>query len=175
MSGGAETTEASGARFDDFVESRREALVRLAALITRSWDEGEDAVQDALASLYPRWAKLPVGRDLERYVNRAVVNACLKRLRRSRRSLPVADLEWLPNQAESSDPASAVVLARHAWELCAELPPVQRAAVVLRFYQDFSFAEIAEALGCGEATARSHVHRAVATLRARHGQEDDDD
>jgi DNA-directed RNA polymerase specialized sigma24 family protein len=44
---------------------------------------------------------------------------------------------------------------------------VQRAAVVLRFYRDLTFAEVANILGCGEATARSHVHRAVATLRLR--------
>lgn len=50
---------------------------------------------------------------------------------------------------------------------CAELPATQRAAVVLRFYGDLSFAEIGAALGCPEATARSHVHRAMASLRSR--------
>jgi DNA-directed RNA polymerase specialized sigma24 family protein len=46
--------------------------------------------------------------------------------------------------------------------------------VVLRFYQDLSFAEVGAALGCPEATARSHVHRALATLRVRleEGQSD---
>ncbi len=169
----AKLPDAGQRDFGDFVDSRREALVRLALLITRNWDEGEDAVQDALASLYPRWTELPAGRDLDRYVNRAVVNACLKRLRRTR-TVPVAELEWLAAD-DAGDPGSSVVLARHAWQLCAELAPTQRAAVVLRFYQDLSFADIAEVLGCGEATARSHVHRAVAALRARHQQEAGDD
>lgn len=57
--------------------------------------------------------------------------------------------------------------AAEAWELCGTLPPNQRAAVVLRFYEDLSFAEIARVLGCREATARSHVHRALAALRLR--------
>jgi DNA-directed RNA polymerase specialized sigma24 family protein len=39
--------------------------------------------------------------------------------------------------------------------------------VVLRFYEDLSFADVAKAMGCREATARSHVHRAMAQLRAR--------
>ena len=57
--------------------------------------------------------------------------------------------------------------ADEALRLCGELPPLQRAAVVLRFYEDRSFAEIGDILGCPEATARSHVHRALATLRTR--------
>ena len=54
-----------------------------------------------------------------------------------------------------------------ALRLCGTLPPVQRAAVVLRFYEDRSFAEIGQILGCAEATARSHVHRALVSLRAQ--------
>jgi RNA polymerase sigma factor (sigma-70 family) len=45
------------------------------------------------------------------------------------------------------------------------LPGKQRAALVLRFYEDLSDSEIAEALGCSPATVRVHVHRALATLR----------
>lgn len=65
------------------------------------------------------------------------------------------------------DPATAVTDADAAWRMCRELPVNQRAAVVLRFYEDLPFARIAEILGCTESTARSHVHRAVAGLRAR--------
>ena len=44
--------------------------------------------------------------------------------------------------------------------------PLQRAAVVLRFYDDLDFSAIAGILGCPEATARSHVHRALTRLRS---------
>lgn len=171
---GIDTTASKRIRFEDFVGPRLARLNGLALLVVRDRDEAQDAVQDALAALFPRWNELPAGSELERYINRAVVNACLKRLRRTRRLVPVADLTWLPAE-DGADPAASVVLARHAWVLCSELPPVQRAAVVLRFYQDLGFAEIAEILGCGEATARSHVHRAVAMLRRRHGKDFGDD
>ncbi len=46
------------------------------------------------------------------------------------------------------------------------LPPVQRAVLVLRYYHDRPDSEIADLLGCGEATVRSHAHRALAALRA---------
>jgi RNA polymerase sigma factor (sigma-70 family) len=151
--------------FEGYVRARTDALVGLAVLITRNWADAQDAVQDALAALYPRWHALPPAEELDRYVNRAVVNACLKQLRRSRRTVPVAEVEWLPLPDEPADPTAETVLAREAWSLCSRLRPVQRAAVALRFSQDLSYAEIAAILGCGEATARSHVRRAVTALR----------
>jgi RNA polymerase sigma factor (sigma-70 family) len=48
----------------------------------------------------------------------------------------------------------------------ARLPRKQRSAIVLRYYENCTDAEIAAALGCGEGTVRSHLSRAVATLRA---------
>lgn len=59
------------------------------------------------------------------------------------------------------------------WQLCATLPRRQRAAVVLRFYEDRTYAEIAEILACSEATVRSQVHRALAALRVRLESEGD--
>lgn len=161
---------AGRASFELFVRSRSDELVGLAGLVTRNWADAQDAAQDALVALYPRWASLPEDQDLHRYVNRAVINAALKVLRRRRRSVPVEDIEWIAAVASSPDPAEAVVLAKLAWSLWAELPPVQRAALALRFHQDLSYAEIADVLGCAEATARSHVHRAITTLRSRHGE-----
>jgi RNA polymerase sigma factor (sigma-70 family) len=153
--------------FDAFVRAHSSSLLKLALLTSGNYDDGRDAVQEALAALYPRWDRLPSGEELARYVNRAVVNACLKQFRDRRRSV-VPQVGWLSTGRESHDTADAVALARDAWSLCAELQPIQRAAVVLRFYQDLTFAEIGRTLGCPEATARSHVHRALASLKARH-------
>ncbi|MDQ7991929.1 MAG: SigE family RNA polymerase sigma factor [Propionicimonas sp.] len=158
--------EAVGPGFDDYVRARSDALVRLAWLVTRDWEDARDAVQDALASLYPRWDRLPPAGRREAYINRSVVNSCLAVVRR-RRSQPVADPASLPAAVPVGDHAGPIANADAAWRLCAELPPVQRAAVVLRFYRDYSFGDIAEALGCTESTARSHVHRALAALRSR--------
>ena len=51
------------------------------------------------------------------------------------------------------------------WRVCEGLPRQQRAAVVLRFYEDLEYAEIAALLEVTEATVRSHVHRALAAMR----------
>ncbi len=159
--------------FDDYVRTRSDGLLRLAWLITRNWEDARDAVQDGLTALYPRWHRLPEGNRRHAYVSQTVVNACLAVIRR-RRSRPVPDPSVLVEAPVAADPSSAVVEADAAWRLCAELPPTQRAAVVLRFYNDYSFGQIAEALGCPESTARSHVHRALATLRSRLQRGEDD-
>ena len=160
--------------FETFVASRLDRLVGLAVLVTRNISDAEDAVQDALASVYARWRRLPEGGERDRYVNRVVVNACLKRLRGRTRQLVVADLDWVPDAGGTDDPVADAVMARQAWRLCAELPGTQRAAVVLRFYEGLSFAEIADILGCRETTARSHVHRAISALRASYQKDECD-
>jgi RNA polymerase sigma-70 factor (sigma-E family) len=167
--------EASGVvAFDEYVQRRSDALLRLAWLVTRHGEDARDAVQDALVKLYPRWDALPGGDRLDPYVNRSVVNACLSARRRDR-PRPVAEPDLLPSAPVGDDPAEAVAAADEAWRLCGALPPVQRAAVVLRFYSGLSFAEIGEALGCAESTARSHVHRAMAALRSRLTEGRDDE
>lgn len=63
-----------------------------------------------------------------------------------------------PSPEDQADPDLACALA--------DLPPVQRSAVVLRHVADLAIPDVAAALGCGEGTARSHVSRGLARLRA---------
>jgi RNA polymerase sigma-70 factor (sigma-E family) len=160
--------------FEGFIRIRSDRLLRLAFLVTGNWDDARDAVQDALEGVLPRWSRLADSDKRDAYIRRCVVNACLGITRKRGRSRPVSEPQLLPQAKVQADPASAIVNADEAWRLCTSLPPQQRAAVVLRFYQDLSFAEIGAALGCPEATARSHVHRALAALRTRleEGQSD---
>lgn len=153
--------------FEEFVRSRSDDLLRVAWLVTRDVEDARDAVQETLVALYERWDRLPAGDRFQGYVYRSVVNSCFTGMRGRRRTRPVADPQLLAMAPSAQDPARAIANADEAWRLLGELPPNQRAAVVLRFYRDLSFAEIAQVLGCAEATARSHVHRAVSLLRTR--------
>lgn len=153
--------------FAEFVEARGDRMLEMAWLITRHPEDARDAVQDVLAALYPRWSTLPAGDEFEAYVYRCVVNACLRVIRRRRRSLPVAEPERLRSAPVVDDPGVVVAAGDEVWRLCGELAPRQRTAVILRFVADLSFADIAVALGCREATARSHVRRALARMRLR--------
>ena len=153
--------------FEDYVALRSAALLRFAYLITRNRDDAHDAVQEALTGLYPRWRQISARGEVDAYVRRSIVNAHVSAWRKVRRLFPTAEPDLASTAPAVPDAAEAVADADHALRLCAELPPVQRAAVVLRFYEDRSFAEIAGILGCAEPTARSHVHRALVALRKR--------
>ena len=153
--------------FEDYVTTRSAALLRFAFLITRNREDANDAVQDALTGLYPRWRQIAARGDVDAYVRRSIVNAHVSAWRKVRRLYPTEDPSLAANAPVTPDASAAVADADQALRLCGELPPMQRAAVVLRFYEDRSFAEIAQILGCPEGTARSHVHRALATLRAK--------
>lgn len=154
--------------FDDYVRRRSVGLQRFAYLITRDREDALDCVQDALLGLFPRWDAVAAGGGVDAYVHRSIVNASVSRWRKTGRVTPVADpvADWSHGVP---DPTHLVDDADEAWRLCRDLPPLQRAAIVLRFYHDLPFAEVAKTLDCTEATARSHVFRALAALRSRLG------
>lgn len=99
------------------------------------------------------------------YLHRSLVNTAVRQLRRHRRETPVSATD--PPVARDGavappvEPAgTSTVLAR-----LGRLPPRQRAALVLRFYEDRSEADIADVLGCRPSTVRSLIHRGLHQLR----------
>lgn len=161
--------------FEEYVAGRSVALQKFAWLVTRDREEARDCVQDALLGLYPRWDRVRAVGGVDAYVRRSIVNASVSRWRKRHGTLTVADPTDGPDAPVVADHATGVADADEALRLCVELPVDQRAAVVMRFYDDLSFAQIGEALGCTESTARSHVHRALGALRQRlrRGEHDD--
>jgi RNA polymerase sigma-70 factor (sigma-E family) len=154
--------------FAEWVTARGGALQRFAYLVTGSAADAPDLVQDALLHAYPRWNDLARRGTAEAYVRRSIVNGSISGWRKSRRSVAVDDPEPLAAfENHQPDLAALATDADEAWRLCLGLPTMQRAAVVLRFYEDLSFAQISLVLGCTESTARSHVHRAIGALRTR--------
>ncbi|MDR1712483.1 MAG: sigma-70 family RNA polymerase sigma factor [Propionibacteriaceae bacterium] len=150
------------ASFEDFVEARSEALLRFAKLIAGNEHDGADAVQEALIGLLRHWKRVIATGDPEAYVRRSIVNAHILRKRKYRRESPQPE----PDERPVAQDGEARVLSLHtARAVFAGLPPKQRAAVMLRFYEDLSYAQIGEVCGCPESTARVLVHRALRQLR----------
>lgn len=157
--------------FDEWVAARGSALMRFAFLVTGSAAAAEEAVQVALGRIWPRWDRVRESRDIDQYVRRAVVNAHISAWRRTgRHESPV---EAVRGEA-SVDPGERVAVADAVWRVCTTLPARQRAAVVLRFYEDLDYSEIASVLDVTEATARSHVHRGLAALRVELERQEND-
>lgn len=150
--------------FEEFVALRLGALLRYATVVT--WDPhlAEDVTQEVLVRAQQRWGRIAGLDSPEAYVKRMIVNEFLS-WRRRRSARPVT-LESLAEAAGSVPDHSASWGERDAmWCLIATLPAKQRAAVALRFYEDMSYEEIGDVLGCQAVTARSQVSRALLILR----------
>jgi RNA polymerase sigma-70 factor (sigma-E family) len=153
--------------FDDYVRLRGTRLVGLARLLVRDRHLAEDLVQQVLEKAFVRWDKIAKGGDPDLYVRRMLINTNISWWRRkSNNELVTGTIADRPDRA---DVGSTVVDRDAAWRLVAQLPPKQRAAVVLRYYEDLDDAAIAEILQCSAVTVRTQTMRALATLRQRLG------
>ena len=153
--------------FESYVAARGPALLRLAYVLTGNAADAQDVVQDALSRALPRWDRVAAADDVDAYVRRMVVNAHVSWWRRfRRRESPVEQVRDSVVPGPGPDDSGL-------WQACAALPRDQRVAVVLRYYEDLGYAQIAALTGCAEATARSRVFRGLAALRALLDEEDD--
>jgi RNA polymerase sigma-70 factor (sigma-E family) len=160
---------ADAADFDTWVAARGPGLLRLAYTLTGNAADAEDVVQEALARALPRWDRISRVEDVDAYVRRMVVNANTSWWRRfRRRESPVAELR----DSVVDDHGAATDDRRRLWLACQALPEAQRTAVVLRYYEQLDYAEIADLTGVREGSVRSRVSRGIATLREVMGEED---
>lgn len=153
---------AEDAGFRDYVTSRTGSLLRMAYLLTRNQADAEDLVQAALAKTYQAWDRIEDRNALDGYVRRAMVNTHISWWRRRRvEEYPTDDIPDRPVSDHAGDGELSDALQR----ALDRLPSRMRAAVMLRYYEDMSEAEVAEALGISQGTVKSTVSRAVAKLR----------
>lgn len=151
--------------FDEFVGARLPALLRYAMVITGDHYLAEDVVQESLVRAQSRWSRISATEQPEAYLKRMVLNEYLS-WRRRLRAVPASDQTIERATRPVDDPSSGVAERDAIVGLIAALPPRQRAVLALRYYEGCTDAEIADLLGCREATVRSHASRALATLRA---------
>lgn len=155
--------QARAGEYDAFVAARWSVLFHLARLLTGGdRHRAEDLLQESLVKLWFVWPKV-ADEAPEAYVRKVLARAAARSARR--RWWGERPVERLPDVAAAGD-VSATVAERSRLEAAlARLSPQQRAAVVLRYYQDLPDRQVAEALGCPVGTARSHAARGVARLR----------
>jgi RNA polymerase sigma-70 factor (sigma-E family) len=137
--------------------------IRLAFLLTGNWALAEDLVQDAFVRLVGRLQHLRDPSAFGAYLRRAIVNLATSHFRHRRVERAYLEREAAApsgegNQNEDLDERMHAFLLR--------LPQRQRAAIVLRFYEDLSDVQTAEILRCSAGTVRSLVSRGMKTLRS---------
>jgi RNA polymerase sigma-70 factor (sigma-E family) len=156
------TPSAGDPAFHEYVASHAASLLRMALLLTHNLADAEDLLQAALAKTYQAWDRIEDRGAVDGYVRRAMVNTHISWWRRRRvEEYPTDDIpeRAVADHAADGDLQDAL---RRAIE---RLPRRMRAAVVLRYYEDMTEAEIADVLGVSQGTVKSTVSRAVAKLR----------
>lgn len=156
--GGADADDLGS--YTAFVRSRQPALLRTAYLLTGDYHRAEDLLQGALVKLAEHWAKVRDG-EPEAFVRTVLYRDSVSWWRRHRRER----LGSVPDRSTgdvTDDVSRRLVLQR----ALAALTPRQRAVLVLRFYEDLSTAQTANALGVSVGTVKSQTSVALRRLRA---------
>jgi RNA polymerase sigma-70 factor (sigma-E family) len=156
--------------FTAFVAAASPRLHRKAWLLTTSAPAAEDLVQTALAKAYVHWRRVAAADDPTAYVSGIVLKTFLSdRRRRSSGEVPVAevtDVGHADREGEPDDPALRLTLLT----ALRTLPPLDRAVVVLRYWEDRSVEETASALQLSPAAVKNRALRSLTTLRVELGE-----
>lgn len=149
--------------FSAFVAERTHVLFRTAFALTGSQHAAEDLLQAALAKLALCWSR--VASNPEAYARRIIYREHISLWRRMwrRNEIPTADLvDRRVVEADHAGPTLDRVVMR---EVLLDLPPRQRAVIILRYLEDRSEQEVADILGCSTGTVGSQASRALTKLR----------
>lgn len=147
-----------------FVRARYPRLLRTAYLLCGDRGKAEDLVQTTLAKTVVAWPRLEHAEGIDRYVHRVMVNTFVSA--RRRRSWWERPLDRL-REERAADQFTQVEQRDVLRRALNALPARQRAAVVLRFYEDLSEQDTAGVLGCSVGTVKSLSSRGLHRLRTR--------
>jgi RNA polymerase sigma-70 factor (sigma-E family) len=156
------------AEFDRFVADSSTGLLRTGYLIVWDLAEAEDLVQECLLAVARRWPRVRRMEHPYAYARRILVNLALRDGQaRSRRR---GELAERAGDREPSDDAAAqalegVPVRDELLVALGRLPPRQRAVLVLRYLEDLSEAQVADALGCSVGTVKSSASRGLTRLQ----------
>jgi RNA polymerase sigma-70 factor (sigma-E family) len=150
------------AEFSEYVTLRWPVMLRTARLLTGEHALAEGLVQTALEKCFAAWPRLRAYDAADAYVRRTIVNTYLTWRQKKSWSEVTRDRF---DDGVTTDTTDVVSQRSVLLDALAELPARQRAAVVLRFYEDLSVQQTAGLLGCSPGTVKSQTSKALAKLR----------
>jgi len=156
--------------FERFVGDTAESLLRSAYLIAWDFAEAEDLVQECLFRVARRWPRVRTMEHPAAYARTVLVHLALDQAkRRSRRRAELADAATVLLETHEDDAAVRVMGRVDAnadlLRALAQLPPRQRIALVLRYFEDLPEADVASVMGCSVGTVKSTTSRGLDRLR----------
>jgi RNA polymerase sigma-70 factor (sigma-E family) len=155
------------AELERFLAERGERLLRTAILLTGSKESGEDLLQAALERLFRHWRRM--SGDPEGYLRRTLTHLAIDNWRHNRRWRATLSLLHATEAAHLPDATAHIDQRDQLVRLLLHLPARQRAAIVLRYWEELSEAETAEAMGCSVGAVKSATSRGMQRLRQLSG------
>lgn len=147
--------------FTEWARARQHSLLRTATLLTGDRHRAEDLVQEALTKVALRWSRLHDGSP-EAYARQILVRDNISWWRRRHREVLVGEVGEVGDRpGHTADPDRGLLLD----QALAALTPRQRAVVVLRYYEDLTERDAADALGVSVGTVKSQTHLALKRMR----------
>ena len=153
--------------FTSFFRRELRPLVALAAAIAGA-DRAEEIAQEALLRAHRDWDRIARYDKPGAWVRRVTINLATSSRRRRRSERIALQRAGARRQLDAPPPE-----VDEFWTLVRRLPHRQAAAIALYYLDDLSIAEIADALGCAEGTAKAHLHQARRALAEHLDQEHD--
>jgi RNA polymerase sigma-70 factor (sigma-E family) len=166
--------QARSEEFQGFVVSRWPRLMRTAYLLTGEQHAAEDLVQTTLEQAFVAWRKGGSADDPDAYVRRVMSNAHARKHRRRLKEFlaPKDDSGLVHEVADTGDVIGQAEDRIALLTALAQLPPRQREAVVLRYWEDLTETQAAAAMGCSVGTVKSNAAKGIAKLRTIPGLAD---
>ncbi|MGH2723490.1 MAG: SigE family RNA polymerase sigma factor [Actinomycetota bacterium] len=153
--------EAGGGRLADLYRLHAPEAARLAYLLTGDRALAEDLVHEAFVRMFGRFRDLRHAEAFRSYLRTTIVNLVRSHFRRVR-----VERAYLERERGRPDvPGPAPEGREEMWQALRRLSERQRAAIVLRYYEDLTEAQTAEVLGCAVGTVKSLVARGIERLR----------
>lgn len=149
--------------FGEYMRLRRDALLRIARRIMPEPADTEDLLQAALLRTQATWPGTKDKARADAYIRRVVINLRTEWWRA--RKVDEAPLEHLPEAGFEEVRLRQLLYREGLLEVLLLLGERQRSAVVLRYWEDLSAKETAQALGISPGTVKSTLHRALETVR----------
>ena len=150
--------------FADFVRLASPSLMRTAWLLTGDRDSAADLVQAALLKALQARRRIPE-QDALAYTRRILINENIDRWRRRHGEVATGAAFDVPSPDSLAD---RVADRDRVARMLATLTPTQRRVVVMRYYEDLTEAQTAEALGMTVGAVKAASHRALAALRSHY-------
>ncbi|GGM41261.1 SigE family RNA polymerase sigma factor [Dactylosporangium sucinum] len=149
--------------FREFVRARLPRLSRAAYLLAGGHAQAEDLLQVTLIKAALAWPRISKAQDPEAYVRKILYHEHVRTWRRRRWLEESTDA--VPERGHAEDETSRTVLRVVLKEALARLTPRQRAVIVLRYFEDLSEVDTAQAMGVTTGTVKSQTSHALARLR----------